>query len=121
MAITIEYLTIDDVSIGTTEYSIAFNANYAAGSGKTDDGIYQLWVDDRGNMTKTEEYQIRIYELVLAADAANESVVFHATIKGDQNSVFVTPTLMLGNSWDMTIKKLAGTDRAFSARISRVS
>jgi len=121
MALTIEFLTIDDVTITATEYSIPFNATYAAGSGKADDGVYQLWVDDRANMTKTEEYAIRIYERVLDADAANERLVFKATIKGVQSEVFVTPFLMLGNSWDMTLQKIAGTDRAFSARISRMT
>jgi len=121
VALTVEFLTIDDVTVTATEYSIAFNASYTAGSGKADDGVYQLWVDDRSNMTKTEEYAIRIYERVLDADAANERLVFDATLKGVQSEVFVTPMLILGNSWDMTIQKIVGTDRAFSARISRIS
>jgi hypothetical protein len=119
MAITIESFVLDGVTIGTTEYSVPFNANYAIGTNKTDDGVFQLFVDDNANMTKTEEYEIRIREKV--HNGGTQRTVFRATIKGVQSEVFVTPTLLLGNGWDMTIKKLAGTDRAFDARISQVA
>jgi hypothetical protein len=118
MALTIEYETLDDVTISTSEISIVSGTTTL--QTVTDDGVYQLWVDDRSNMTKTEEFAIRIYETVLAADASKRQA-FEATLKGVQSEVFVSPMLMLGNGWDMTLQKLAGTDRAFSATIRRVS
>lgn len=117
MAITIEYATLDNVTVGATELSIVSGTTTL--QTVTDDGVYQLFVDDQGNMTKTEEYAIRIYEKV--HNGGTKKQIFKATIKGVQSEPFVAPSLMLGNGWDMTIQKLAGTDRAFDARISRVS
>jgi hypothetical protein len=118
MALTIEYDTLDDVTVGATELSIISGTTTL--QTVTVDGVYQLFVDDRSNMTKTEEYAIRIYETVLAADASKRQI-FKATIKGVQSEPFVSPFLMLGNGWDMTLQKIAGTDRAFSARISQMT
>lgn len=119
MALTIELYTLDNVTpSGTTELSIVFNATYAAGTNKTDDGIFQLFLDDQGNMTKTEEYEIRVMEKV--HNGGTQKNIFKARLKGTQSEPFVTPPLALGNGWDFTIKKIAGTDRAFDARITQL-
>ena len=117
MAITIEKWTLDAVTVGTTAISVISGTTSA--SSDTTDGVYQLWVDDNTNMTKTEEYEIRILEKV--HNGGTQKTVFRDTIKGVQSEVFVTPPLMLGNGFDFTIKKLAGTDRAFDARVSQVA
>lgn len=117
MALTIELEVLDNVTISTTEYSVTNNSTSIATN--TADGIFQLFVDDQGNMTKTEEYQIRVLEKV--HNGGTQKQVFLATIKGVQSEVFVTPPLALGNGWDFTIKKLAGTDRAFDARITQLA
>lgn len=116
MALTVEFKVLDNVTIGATEYSVYNNSTTIATA--TDDGVFQLFVWDNGNMTKTEEYQIRILEKV--HNGGTQEQVFKATIKGDQSEVFVTPPLCLGNGWDMTLKKIAGTDRAFDVRISQL-
>lgn len=118
MALTIEYDTLVNTAVGATELSIISGTTTL--QTVTDDGVYQLWVDDLGNMTKTEEYAIRVYEKVESTGGAKKQV-FEATLKGAQPEVFVTPFLMLGNGWDMTLQKIAGTDRNFSARISRMT
>lgn len=118
MALTIEYDKIDGVTVGATELSIISGTTTL--QTVTDDGVYQLWVDDQGLMTKTEEYAIRIYEKVESV-GGTKRLVFKATLKGVQSEVFVTPFLMLGNGWDMTLQKIAGTDRAFDARISQMT
>lgn len=121
MALTIEYDTLDNVTVGATELSIISGTTTL--QTVTDDGVYQLWIsDDTGSgrtMTKTEEYSIRIYEKV--RNDGVKKVFFTATIKGVQSEDFVTPFFMLGNGWDMTMQKIAGTDRAFDARISRMN
>lgn len=117
MALTVEQWTLDNVTVGATAISVISGTTSASADGT--DGVYQLWVDDQGNMTKTEEYEIRILEKV--HNGGTQKQVFKATLKGVQSEVFVTPTLMLGNGFDFTIKKLAGTDRAFDARVSRIA
>lgn len=117
MAISEPY-ELDGVTVGATELSIV--SGTTALQTVTDDGVYQLWIDDGANMTKTEEYKIRIYEKVEATGGAKK-VVFQATLKGVQSEIWVSPMLILINGWDMTIQKIAGTDRAFDASIRKVA
>lgn len=119
MAIT-EPFELDGVTpSGTTELSIPRNATYDVAQNQTTDGVFQLWVD-AGNMAKADEYRVRIYEKVEATGGTSK-VVFEASLMGVQSQVFVTPTLILMHGWDMTLKKIAGSDRAFDCSIRQVS
>lgn len=117
MAISV-HAELDNVTVGATELSIISGTTTL--STDTTDGVFQLWVDDQGNMTKTEEYAIRIYEKV-EETGGTKKLVFKATIKGVQSELFVSPMLILMHGWDMTLQKLAGTDRAFDANIRKVA
>lgn len=111
------YKELSNVTVGATELSIVSGTTTLQADGT--DGVYQLWVDDQANMTKTEEYKIRVYEKVLSG--STKLVVFAATIKGVQSELFVTPMLILMQGWDMTLQKIAGTDRAFNASIRQIA
>ncbi|MCI0349060.1 MAG: hypothetical protein L0Z53_06505 [Acidobacteriales bacterium] len=117
MAITV-YAELDNVTVGATELSIISGTTTLQTD--TTDGVFQLWVDDQTLMTKTEEYRIKIYEKV-EETGGTKRVVFNATLKGVQSEIFVSPMLILMHGWDMTITKLAGTDRAFDANIRRIA
>lgn len=116
MAISEPY-ELDGVTVGVTELSIVSGTTTLQTI--TDDGVYQLWVD-ASTMLKADEFKIRLYEKVEATGGVKK--VFHtATLLGLQAEVFVTPTFILINGWDMTIQKIAGTDRAFDASIRKVA
>lgn len=104
---------------GTTELSIPRNATYDVAQNQTVAGVYQLWIDPYA-MAKGDEYRIRIYEKVEATGGTSK-VVCEWNLLGVQSQVFVSPTLILMNGWDMTLKKIAGTDRAFDASIRKVA
>lgn len=108
---------LDGVTVGATELSIVSGTTTL--QTVTDDGVYQLWVD-AGNMAKGDEFKIRIYEKV-EGTGGTKKVVFVATLSDAQSELFVTPTLILINGWDMTLQKIAGTDRAFDASIRKVA
>jgi len=108
---------LDGVTVGATELSIVSGTTTL--STITDDGVYQLWVD-AGLMAKGDEYRIRIYEKVEGTGGVKK-VVFVATLADVQSEIFVTPTLILINGWDMTLQKIAGTDRAFDASIRKIA
>lgn len=116
MAISEPY-ELDGVTVGSSELSIVSGTTSLQTI--TDDGVYQLWVD-AGNMAKADEFRIRIYEKV-ESTGGTKKVVFQATLLGVQSEVWVSPTLVLINGWDMTLTKLAGTDRAFDASIRKVA
>jgi hypothetical protein len=115
MAIS-EHATMSAVSISTSEISIISGTTTLQND--TTDGVYQLWVD-AANMAKGDEFKIRIYEKVKAAGTKRQ--VFAATLSDVQSELFATPMLILLHGWDMTIIKVAGTDRAFDASIRKVA
>jgi len=117
VAIDLEYAALDGVTVGSSELSVISGTTSLAVA--TDPGVYQLFVDDLGNMTKAEEYRIRIYEKVHSG--GTKKAIFTATIKGVQSEPFVSPSLILGNGFDATLQKIAGTDRAFDATLRQVA
>lgn len=120
MALTIELEVLDNVAISTTEYSVTNDSTTIATN--TADGIFMLFLTDTGTTTqmdKTSEYEIRVLEKV--HNGGTQEAIFRATIKGVQSEPFVTPPLPLGNGWDITVKKLAGTTANFDARITQLA
>lgn len=117
MAISEPY-ELDNVTVGATELSIVSGTTSLQTI--TDDGVYQLWIDDQGTMAKGDEFKIRLYEKV-EGTGGTKKVFASFTISDVQSEIFVTPTFILINGWDMTIQKIAGTDRAFDASIRKVA
>ena len=116
MAITEPY-EMDGVTISTTEISIVSGTTSLQAI--TDDGVYQLWVDAAA-MAKADEFEILAYEKV-EGTGGTKLVFARWSLQGVQSEIFVTPTFILINGWDFTLKKLAGTDRAFDASIRKVA
>jgi hypothetical protein len=116
MAISEPY-ELDGVTVGASELSIV--SGTTALQTITDDGVYQLWIDG-GNMAKGDEFRVRLYEKV-EGTGGTKKVFSQWTIAGVQAEVFVTPTFVLINGWDMTIQKIVGVDRAFDASIRKIS
>lgn len=116
MAISEPY-ELDGVTVGASELSIVSGTTSL--QTVTTDGVYQLWVD-AGNMAKADEFRIKLYEKV-EATGGTKKVFAQWTLLGVQSEVFVSPTFILMHGWDMTIQKIAGTDRAFDASIRQVA
>lgn len=100
-------------TISSTEYSLYANSTSLAAA--TDNGSFSVFLNVK-NMTATEAYQVTFYETV------NTKEVFHSYILyGVQPSnIHVTPMFPLCAGWDITVKKLQGTDRAFSWSIRKL-
>jgi hypothetical protein len=114
MAVT-ELFELDGVTVSTTELSITNNATYSAGSNKTSDNAVQLWLDTT-NMAKADEFEVRLYEKVEATGGSARLVQVWRLL-GAQATNFVTPVFLLMHGWDFTIKRIAGSDRAFDASV----
>jgi hypothetical protein len=110
------FAELDGVTVGATELSVISGTTTLATD--TNKGIYWLFVD-ASNMAKADEYAIRVYDKVEATGGTKRQI-FKAILSDAQSEPFVTPPLPLGNGWDMTIQKIAGTDRAFDAEIRKV-
>lgn len=117
MAISEPY-ELDGVTVGASELSIVSGTTSLQTI--TDAGVYQLWLDPVTNMAKGDEFMVRIYEKV-EGTGGTKRVVLQASLVGAQSELWVSPTLILKNGWDMTLQKIAGTDRAFDASIRKIA
>lgn len=99
-------------TVGATEYSLAQNANYSSGAPMTTDGYVQAFVN-LSALTAAESYRLRIYERV---NGGTQLVAFETVVVGAQSQLFAFPAapLLIGDGWDVTAMKLAGTDRSLS-------
>lgn len=118
MAIS-EYASISSLSISTTELSIISGTSSL--QTLTDNGVYSLWLDPTGaSLAKGDYFKVRVYEKV-EATGGTKRVVWSTVIGNAQLKNWVFPPLMLKNGWDMTLQKLAGTDRLWDASIRGVA
>ena len=103
-------------TIGTTEYSLPNNSTVLTPI--TVDGIYQVFIDFAA-MAAGDEYLIQIKEKV--ASGGTQRTVYSASVSGTQASPFVSPSLILLHGWDVTVDKIAGTDRSIVWSIRSVA
>ncbi len=112
-------ITVTEVSetVGGTEWS--FVTDSAGPDTATDDLIGQCFLDLNA-LTGTDEFSVKIYEKVQVADT--QRVVWQKSLIGPQNPpVLVFPCLDFMNGWDLTVDKIAGTDRAIDGSIRKVA
>ena len=91
----------------STEWSCPRDAAYDIAQNQTTDGVYQVFLDV-SDMVATDELQIRIYEKVQAADT--QRIVYQCNLVGPQSPpIWVSPSLVLINGWDVSLNQMAGT------------
>lgn len=112
MAITI---TSDAATIGSTEYSLPNDSTSL--TAQTDDCILQVYIDFDA-MAAGDEYRIRLYEKINAGTART---IIDTRVYGDQSSPWVSPSLIVGEGWDVTVTKVSGTDRSIPWSIRKVA
>lgn len=93
-------------SVGTTEYSLTSDSTVLAE--QTDIGTFQVFLD-LAAMTFADQYEICIKEKTRSG--ATQRIIYKSIITGLMSPTWVSPALMLGIGWDVTVKKLTGTDR----------
>lgn len=103
------------LSVSTTELSLITGTSTL--TVQTTAGAFQLFIDPVANMAKGDVFAIYVYEKVRSG--GTQRLVFSARLNGTQDEAFVAPTLMLLNGWSMSMKKIAGTDRAFDTSIRK--
>lgn len=86
----------------------------------TDDGLYQPFLDLNA-LADGDVFEFKIYEKV--DSAATQRVVHYETLANAQGKAlnYAAPSLLLIHGWDMTIKKLSGTDRIIRWSIRKVA
>jgi len=114
MAIT---YTNDSASISTTEYSLPGDG--AGPTAQTTDGVFQFWIDF-ANMVAGDQYRVRLYEKY--DSGGTQRLVEEWILTGAQSKpLMVIPSMVLGEGWDVTVTKLAGTDRTIYWSIRKIA
>lgn len=115
MAITALYE--NTATIGATEYSLPNNSTSL--TPKTDVGVFQV-VLDLAALATGDQYELKVYEKCRTGDTQRLLDVY--TFTGAQSRpLCMLPALILMKGWDVTLKKIAGTDRAVIWSIRQVS
>lgn len=116
MAIT-ELYSSAGTTISTTEISLV-SATSTLQAIATD-GIYQVWVNC-STLAQGDEFLVKIKEKVIAG--STQRVAYAKTLAGGPQSqiYWVSPSLMLINGWDVTLTKIAGTDRSIEWSVRQI-
>lgn len=116
MTITVEAFTGTE-TISTTEHSLTTDSS--GPDVDTTSGIFQAFLDLNA-LAAGDEFVFKVYEKVRTGDT--QRLVYTATFAGAQSTpIWASPSLILGVGWDMTLDKVAGTDRAINWRISKIA
>lgn len=104
-------------TVGATEFS--FPNNSTTLTAQTDDAVMQALVDVNA-LAAGDQYQLRIYESV--GSSGTQRVVYESVLTGAQSPpVFVFPSLVVTDGWDVTAKKLSGTDRTIKWSVRKIT
>lgn len=108
-------LTPGSATISTTEFFLASNSTTQ--TPQTTTCIMQAWIDFNA-MAAGDQYQITVYEKINGTQRA----IYFAVLQGAQSQPgFVVPSLIVGEGWDIGVKKLAGTDRTIPWSIRKAT
>lgn len=104
-------------TVGTTEWS--FTTDSSGPDADTTDGVFQPFLD-LANLAAGDQYQIRVYEKV--SSGGTQRVLYQSIVTGAQSEpLWTCPANVFMHGWDVTVKKLAGTDRSITGSIRQVS
>lgn len=116
MALTVEAFTGTE-AVSTTEHSLTTDT--AGPDTDTTEGVFQAFLDLNA-LAAGDVFEFAVYEKVRTGDT--QRAVYSAQFANAQSTpIWVSPTLILGVGWDMTLIKISGTDRTINWRISQVA
>lgn len=110
-------LVEDLATIGATEYSLPSGSTTRVA--QTDDCVLEAWLDVNA-LAAGDEYLVRLYEKVRGAGTQREVAAW--TIRGPApEPIWRMPPAIVGNGWDVTVQKIAGTDRSIEWSLRKVT
>jgi hypothetical protein len=107
--------TDGSATISTTEYFMMAGST-TAGAGQTTDCIMQAFIDLE-NMVAGDRYEFTVYETVNATRKALARV----EVDGARDKHVVFPSFIMMDGWDVSGKRLAGSDRVIKWSVRTTS
>jgi hypothetical protein len=103
-------------TISTTETSMTTNTS--GPDSEVSDGIFQAFVDLNA-MAAGDVFEWKLYETTRTSGGTQRLVQSARFSHAQATPIWVSPALLLGVAWDMTLKKISGTDRSIAWRIAK--
>lgn len=116
MAIT---FTNDSASISGTEYSLIQKTTSGVPTANTGDAVYQF-VLDLNALAAADQYRFRLYEKYDSGGTARLVEEWYFS-NLQSKPLFISPSFLLGEGYDFTGFKVAGTDRTILWSIRKVA
>lgn len=107
----------DNATIGTTEYSLPADTTVGVPTEQTDTCQIQLWVAINA-MAAGDEFLVQLYEKVTALGSQRVIDSWRLVYPVDK---LVQSGVLVHNGWDITIKKVTGTDRDVEWSLRKVA
>lgn len=115
MAITEAFAVTETVT--TTEHS--FVTDTGGPDAETSDGIFQGFFDVSA-IAAADVFEFAVYEK--AQSGGTQRKIWTQQVSGLQSTpIFVTPALVLMHGWDMTWKRISGSDRSIEGSIRKIA
>jgi hypothetical protein len=103
-------------TISTSEYSLPNNS--AGVAAITTDGCFQAFMDFAAITAVADEFEFKLYEKIAAGGTQR---VIWAPMSINKPEVLVTPAMLLLHGWDMTLDRMAGSDRSIPWSIRQIA
>lgn len=111
-------LLSNSATISTTEYSLPNNSTVL--TPQTDVCLLQSWIDFGNMIASGDEYEWKIYEKVYGSGGSQRTIAIGRCL-GSQSSPVVTPSLIVGDGWDVTVARIGGADRVIDWSIRKLT
>lgn len=105
----------DSATISGTEYFLASDSTTQVA--QTNDCLLQVMIDF-GTLQAGDSYAVNIYEKI---NGTQRPAMFEKIVNGVQDGPLVFPMLLVGDGWDVGVKKLTGTDRTINWSLRQVA
>ena len=104
-------------TISTTEYSLTNNSTSIATV--TTSAIISIWLEVV-NLIAGDEFALVLREKPVSG-GTQRSVTIASLVGVQADPIFISAGYQVGVGWDVTLKRIAGADRAFSWTIRSIS
>lgn len=106
----------NSATIGGTEYSLPANSTSLASI--TTDGCYQIYIDFSAITAVADEFEVIVYERIRSSEGQR---AIYGPVSIQRPEVLIIPSLLLINGWDVTVRKISGTDRSIAWSIRQIA
>lgn len=103
-----------------TQSAVIDTEHFLGTDPESTDGAFQFVVN-LANMARGDELEIRVYEAALPGDTSSEQAVIWHFLHEQNDTIFISPAMILLHRWRFSIKQTAGTGRSYKWSIRKVA